>query len=210
LQRPWRILEILEVVREAWRRLSYGVPELRLSSVTENDEVYLQYECPKDDDEVKIWAKRTVHVESSDERPDFKRLRDLILEANGKCIYAASLLLYFQHEGEEQPEEICSGKFWCVLNTDHLITDGIGTRILLGKFLDAFSGILETGGPQVESVVYPWNQGWKNLSPPWICIMNDKQRLSGKDFEGRVASDLQYLTYIQVTKSFVGTTCYPP
>jgi hypothetical protein len=196
LQRPLRILDTLEVAREAWRRLSYEIPELRLSSVSEKEETYLQYDCPQYDGEVKTWAKRTLNVESSPEVPDFERLRDLLLKKNGELTYPASLLLHFQDDKEK--EETHSSKFWCVLNTDHLITDGIGTRILLGDFLNIFSSILDSGAPHIGSIVYLWERSGENLSPPWICIMNDKQRHKEKEFEDRVASNQEYLLHTQV------------
>ncbi|EPE25640.1 hypothetical protein GLAREA_01552 [Glarea lozoyensis ATCC 20868] len=184
---------IFDAAKKAWRKLRFEVPELQLSSVFENENAYLQYECPESQ-KVDTWVKQTTYLESSTEAPDFKRLRDLFLYRSRDNFCPASLLIYSQYENRQILD--VSKKFWCMLNTDHLITDGIGTRVLLGKYLEEFSKSLAAPN-SVEDTKLLWGETWKNLSPPWITIMNNKQEYSGRGFKERVSANQEYLFHTQ-------------
>jgi hypothetical protein len=185
---------VFEAAKDAWRKLRFEVAELQLSSVFEKESAYLQYECPGCQD-VDIWVKQTIYLESSTEAPDFERLRYLLLRRSSEVSCPASLLVYFRHEDGQDMDPL--KKFWCMLNTDHLVTDGIGTRILLGKFLEHFSKYLATPAP-VEDTKLLWDETYKNLSTPWITIMNNKQEYSGEGFDERVSANQEYLFHKQV------------
>lgn len=201
LHQPSGILTILEVAREAWRRMRYLVPELQLGSVVDGKEVYLQYDCPSCEEDVDVWVERTIQVETSNEALNFPILRRLLVGDSKATNDPVSLLLYFQYEdGQERNPPT---KLWCALDTDHLVTDGIGTRIILGRFLATFSKILGEEQAPVDKVRYSWDDSWNNLSPPWIAITNKKQRYSGKEYVCQVTSNRNYLFQTQVIENLV-------
>jgi hypothetical protein len=68
-----------------------------------------------------------------------------------------------------------------IISFDHRITDGIGARILFGKFLGYLANYLVSSAHYV-----PRNctQPWKNLAAPWICVMDEACLRSEKNFRG--------------------------
>jgi hypothetical protein len=71
------------------------------------------------------------------------------------------LLLHFMEESEHLVERVAF-----ILNADHQITDGIGIRILLGRFLALLAESLSL--PHVLEKQLDWYQSVNNLSPPYV------------------------------------------
>ena len=87
-----------------------------------------------------------------------------------------------------------------ILNGEHQITDGIGIRIMLSKYLSILAtNFLKPTSPQETRV--NWGKSFKFLTPPWICFMDEKQVLSGPEYEKAVVWNQQVLLKKMVINS---------
>ena len=91
-------------------------------------------------------------------------------------------------------------KFWLnnfgldmkiTLYFDHLITDGIGARIMLGRYLSHLAFELTTTSPQPK---LDWQENHDRLSPPWISLLNYSQQLSGNEYNEGILRNRSILT----------------
>jgi hypothetical protein len=175
---------LASAARHAWRCLCFQIPELMVSAICEKDGTYMHYQAPKNDRQAHQWVERTVFFEHGNQRLDFKELRENILQRrgqNGGDSEQAILLIYSRVQDGNDSTEM----FDCIINIDHQITDGIGARILLGQYLSILSNSLN-GLPGADQIEIDWQESGRNLSPPWISIMNKEQVKSGPDYEEMV------------------------
>lgn len=180
---------LCSAAKQAWRALSFEVPELQARvEVAEDGRASMQYQTPDGPSEVERWVHRTAMVDYGNQLLDFEDLRENILVRKGDCDDRAFLLLYLEKLSEGNKS---SSRVQLILNVDHEITDGIGTRILLGKYLSLFSSCISQ--PQSISDIYDWTESSKNLSLPWISMMNQNQNISGPEFEQTVAWNKEIL-----------------
>ena len=78
-----------------------------------------------------------------------------------------------------------------------MIQDGIGARILLGRYLSLLTFMISTPiQPRSE-----WQENHKLLSQPWICLMNCNQELSGIMYNKRALWNQEILTEDMVIRS---------
>ncbi|KAF4610365.1 hypothetical protein G7Y89_g15755 [Cudoniella acicularis] len=166
--------------QNAWLSLRFDVPELEVSAVSGQDNrAYMHYQTPKTSDEANAWPERTAMFEHGKESLDSESLRENILLKKGENNDPAFLLVYSKLTGDEVVTD-----FHVMLNLDHQITDGIGARILLGKYLSLLvSSLLKTRVFSSDD----WKHSGENLSPPWISILNQDQVTSGPEYGETVA-----------------------
>ena len=81
------------------------------------------------------------------------------------------------------------------------ITDGIGIRILLGRYLSLLSEAYRVNILAKKEI--NWEDSAQNLSHPWISILNKEQVHSGPDYEGRAERNREIVFEKMVTKSFL-------
>lgn len=74
---------------------------------------------------------------------------------------------------------------WFLLNVDHVVADGIGVRILAGRWLKLLAE--EMGSAAVG------NDEAKCLPPPWTEVMNRQQTTSGPEFVSAVRRQREFL-----------------
>ncbi len=166
-------------VRQAWRLLRFKVPELGVSTTCgEDGKLYMQYHTPKNQ-EVEEWIDRTHYCQSGEYKRDFEIVRGTLLAIKqGRNSNNALLLSRAIHEkGAELVKH--SQIMICV---DHQVADGIGARILSGKFLALLASSLGIG-PVAAKTEIKWEDSCHNLSQPWIRLMNADQILSGPKYE---------------------------
>jgi hypothetical protein len=170
-------LSALEVAaKRSWQRLRFEVPELGVDATCGEDGVpYLQYQIANDQTIAK-WTSRTFAFERSHSALEFQKLRDLIIsKKRAQDLDMAFLLFRVETAGDS---EVVSMQL--MLNVDHQATDGIGIRIILGKYLNLLASLISdpASGPN-----YNWQESHKNLSPPWIAVMNEHQAISGPSYD---------------------------
>ena len=143
--------------------------------VKANGETWLECEA-LDKHYLKEWVERTVVVEEEKSKgwddlreewrnsgEDFARLHICPLEAQS--------VMFF-------------------LNFDHVITDGIGVRILTGRWLQFLAA--DMVGIIGENTIACWAQ---TLPPPWTDMMNEYQVTEGHDFEAAARRQWDFLVY---------------
>lgn len=196
---PSAISSINLAAEIAWRRLRFEVPELVLSAWIDDGggRGHLDHQVTVDGDEVSHWVGNTL-LFSRLQQPGFEGLKQEVLERKGNHdSYQACLLLHVSQEKGGN----CASVISFILNAHHQITDGIGIRILLGKYLSLLSTELHMEANSSKSPLN-WADSAKNLSVPWITIMNKDQAISGSDYEREVAWNQEVLTKRMVKKRF--------
>ncbi|KAE8453422.1 hypothetical protein EG329_010283 [Mollisiaceae sp. DMI_Dod_QoI] len=176
-------------VRQAWRLLRFKVPELGVSTTCgEDGKLYMQYHTPKNQ-EVEEWIDRTHYCQSGEYKRDFEIVRGTLLAIKQGRNSDNSLLLSraIHEKGAELVKH--SQIMICV---DHQVADGIGARILFGKFLALLASSLGIGPVAAETEI-KWEDSYHNLSQPWICFMNADQILSGSKYEETAANNREVL-----------------
>lgn len=187
--------EIVDASRSAWRALRWECPELVLlgwSREADGDldgggERFVEFRIPDGEEDVQRWVQKTLIFSSGSESLGFDQLRTLLCE---KKLSEPDPAFMYLHTVTSGPEKSAT-RLEFMLNMDHLVTDGIGIRVLLGKFLQLFSDSL---GPEPKRLeVIDWSKSARNLSPAWAGIMNGAQRTSGPEFEEAVEGQFKFL-----------------
>lgn len=170
--------------RDAWRTLRFGVPELGARAVCgEDSNMYFQYQIPKSATEVESWIARTATLRIGNTSHDFHELRKSLLQTKaGRDADNAFILIHCQAE-EDRSDQIKHVQL--VLNVDHQITDGNGIKILLGRYLELLAAALIQPSAEKREII--WHDSCKNLSTPWIQLVNDEQVIFGSELEEAAA-----------------------
>jgi hypothetical protein len=183
---PRRIAEIQKSAQVAWMRLAFDYPEVTLKGKVDSNGGWLEYFVPEDAIESARWVRKTLFVGVTGSLvPTFE---EKIARANkdwksndGRLQEAAYLHLCVVH-GQDKEDTIDNLGF--VLRFDHLCTDGIGARILAGKFFTLLALYLD---PVMHNRGMEWRVDAKsNLSPIWPGLMNKKQVMTGETYENAV------------------------
>ena len=143
------------------------------------------------------WVDRTVVVSNSHESPcNFSMIQGWIDEIKEErrikdpgllCLYAI----------ENKPDSRLS-RFRIMLNFDHIVTDGIGIRILAGKFLAHFARAIAYGDDHNHSgdKIKPGSEYPDNIKKPpspWTDLLNGDQLLGGKSYKDAVQRQCDFL-----------------
>jgi len=126
----------------------------------------------------------------------------MILQGTGHASDNAFMLL--RAEVSDESEELVTSvqTVQIIICLDHLITDGIGTRILFGKYLSLLA--LSLNKPSnATAKEHNWDDSHKNLSVPFICVMNHDQITSGPQYEKIAAWNRVVLLEKMVRSNFV-------
>lgn len=172
-------------VRRAWKLLRFKTPELGVRTIRgTNEKFFIQYHTI-DDREAQEWVDRTHSCQNGSQERDFEELRNTLLaekqsQSSDNAFILSSAIL---EDGAEVLEHT-----QIMICIDHQIADGIGTRIVLGKFLQLLADSLGTAPDSTETGLN-WEESRQNLSPPWICCMNDHQLISGPEYKATAAAN---------------------
>ncbi|KAF2427534.1 hypothetical protein EJ08DRAFT_699518 [Tothia fuscella] len=176
----------------AWIDLRVQISDFTVTPVIGEDKktIYIEYDTPRNEDEIRIWLDRTMFVKDLGRREmDFRELRRTILESKTQPeVDQAYLLLCSVLEPGESGLVI---KVNIMVNTDHQVTDGTGTRILLGRYLALLATALSKYQPAPLDLNDQtiWKEAISNLAPAWPMIMNTDQVTSGTDYQLAVADN---------------------
>ncbi|KAG0645771.1 Core trichothecene cluster (CTC) 3 [Hyphodiscus hymeniophilus] len=166
-------------VKCAWRRLRFDVPELAVSGgYGQDNNAYMLYEVPQSDDAVDHWVKRTSCLECGKTRTSVEELLEKVRQKT-KGHASEQVFLFLNLVVEDDSDLVTKVDF--MLNADHQVTDGIGIRIIIGRFFALLAQSLHAPATVEERL--DWKESVTNLSPPWIQVVNEQQVLSGPDYE---------------------------
>jgi 15-O-acetyltransferase Tri3 len=170
--------KLSSATESAWQHLFYDVPELTLSSSRAClPDLHLMYTTTRGLKDVENWVERTAFLEFGEERQEFDALRQKLLQR--KQSNNRDNVFLYSHAQVEVKNLVSARNFQLMICVDHLITDGIGARILLGRYLS----LLASSISEASQVNLEWRNNQDKLSPPWICIMNQDQDVSGTNYE---------------------------
>lgn len=190
---------IAEAAKAVWRRLRFGVPELAVSAgYGEDGNAYMQYEVPQSDEAVNHWVERTTLFKYGKEPMGFEALLDFIRQK--KKGRNSEQVLLFLHLVKEDGDDLVK-KIDLMLNADHQITDGVGIRILLDRYLALLAQALSV--PHKSQEELDWRKSAMNLSSPWITFMNEAQRISGPEYERLAKDNEEFLLEKMVSCEFI-------
>ncbi|PGH15482.1 hypothetical protein AJ80_05499 [Polytolypa hystricis UAMH7299] len=170
-----------DTVRSAWITLRSQHPEVALTaSWDEMGTVSLQHTEPKDDNEVREWAARTVKVEASTRTA--MDIRDANEEKRrSTSIEAEAVVVYLAAPVADKTVVLRDETLHLVFHANHLYLDGISFRHMAGEFFRGLASQLSIG-PSVESVS-SWKKGLEYLSPPVLSLRKPNQQTSGPEFD---------------------------
>ncbi|CZR51941.1 uncharacterized protein PAC_01818 [Phialocephala subalpina] len=180
-----------ESTKSAWTTLRFHVPELGLSTKSGRDgKSFMQYHAPSVQ-AANAWISRTSSFQSGSSKQDFDVLRKTVLDAKqdhdaDNAFLLSRAILEDENKGGNRAELVKHAQI--MIYVDHQVADGIGARILLGKYLTLLSSDLGRDADDVERDIR-WEDSWKNLSPPWITLMNSDQIISGLEYEDNAAEN---------------------
>ena len=157
-------------------------------------------DCSAPDSAVaKEWLERTVIVNDSRESTsDFSAIRDWMNEIKEeRRIKDPGLLCLYAFGNTSKPN---TSKFRVLLNVDHIITDGIGIRILAGKFLAHLARELAYSSDHKNpenNGEFDWNSSGSTQGPPspWTDLFNEDQLTSGKSYQDAVQRQWDFLMH---------------
>lgn len=179
-----------KAIGAAWQRLQHDVPALLLTTGTDpkDGKRYILYESPQNQEEVNQWAVRTSAFAFGAEQQSFEDLRSRVLSKK-RSNHADNVYL-FSHARFAAESLILVSGLQVMIYLDHLVTDGIGARILLGRYLSLLSFMISTP----TQFKFEWQENHKLLSQPWICLMTCNQELSGIMYNNRALWNQEILT----------------
>lgn len=189
-QHALSLVQIHEALTRAWCLLRVESPEIACSSgCDESGNRYMRYQVPSSED-LQAWAKDTIILDTSRFMVSFLEARHRVRQQKSVG-YSA-----FLHVSPEISDE--NGlvhKIGIMFNMDHMYTDGIGIRILAGRFLEILGRVL-TSEEKVDLDVETQVQ---NLSVPYTSLMNENQKSEGKSYESAVARQKEFLLELVVS-----------
>jgi hypothetical protein len=163
----------------AWKQVRFDVPELVLTTGTnlKTGDFYMQYQTPQSEEDVDQWIKRTSVFEFGQQRECFSWLRRSI--SSWKRNHESENAMLFSLAYINAENSALVHNLQIMIYVDHLITDGIGARILLGRYLSHLAYSIST------SVQFKlnWQENHARLSPPWTCCTNPEQEYFGAKYE---------------------------
>lgn len=183
--------------RLAWRHLRFEVPEIGVRANHGQDgKAYMRYIPPQSNEEVDQWVDRTMMLRFGHTQSSFEDLRVKTLQMKRDLDFEQAFSCLQCRVEPGRDEFVESADF--MLNFDHQITDGIGARILTGRFLSLLASALSK--PDAMSITIDWEKSANNLSLPWIGLMNKEQVLSGRDYEDISNSNRDFILNKMVRK----------
>jgi hypothetical protein len=201
LETPISEKSFIEAAKSAWQQLRFELPELVASAQYEGDgKAYMRCKIPDDDDEASLWAAQTILVDHEERDLGFEYLRKKVLLAKTGALESEPAILLFHPKVRAHGELVLSLEF--LLNVDHQVTDGIGIRILLGRYLALLAASLAKHD-DLPDLKVNWQESSKHLSPAWSNIMNQEQLTSGPEYERVVESNRDVMFNKLVTTSFL-------
>jgi len=139
------------------------------------------------------WVAGTLRLGSSSRALGSAALREKLRVRKVGMDAGSCFLLLNGVVNDVEQEADGFGKVELMLNMDHQVTDGIGIRILLGRYLSMLTE--ELGKPQSLLVQeqLDWRNSAGNLSRPWVAVMNDAQEVCSTGYEKLVESNREFM-----------------
>ncbi|KAL8726163.1 MAG: hypothetical protein Q9166_006880 [cf. Caloplaca sp. 2 TL-2023] len=182
--------DVKRAARAAWRLLRYEEPQIAGTAAFDGQvKALLQYQLPKNEEEVEQWLDRTILVEASDRTP--MAIRDANEEDRKRKNLGASesATIYIAASVPEQSTRLDNTELRILFRINHLFFDGIGFRCMIACFFRGLVAHLPNSSIESEGKL-DWNNSVKNLPEPYIKLLLPEQHLSGSDFDASLQDKL--------------------
>lgn len=169
--------------RTAWRLLRYQEPQIAGTAASDGQlKALLQYQVPKNEEEVTSWLDRTVLVEASDRTP--MAIRDTQEEERKKNNLGASesATIYLAASVPDEAISLGNTELRFLFRINHLFFDGIGFRCMIAAFFHGLATELAKGSSTAGDNL-DWKKSAENLRPAYINLLVPEQHTSGPEYE---------------------------
>jgi hypothetical protein len=191
LLKPISRLEFYSVARHSWIRLRYETPDIDVTAKMSGDgQPYMYARVLRNRAEADLWVLKTFFFDSAEELVGFGALKNKLLQdqADVRCSSPISILLITFNGGDDMVRKV-----ELILNAEHQITDGIGIRILLSKYLYILAKNALRSDISQDPLMTDWGENSKLLTTPWICSLNEDQIFSGPEYEEAVSGNQKFI-----------------
>ncbi|KAH6679689.1 hypothetical protein B0J14DRAFT_581367 [Halenospora varia] len=173
----------------SWICLRYDTPDVGVTTrKTDDRKVYMRTRAIRHEAEAYEWCEETLVIETSKHETGFDALKEKVVSHKARRSPGPAFLwLVAIANGDDMVQRI-----ELMLNIKHQITDGIGIKILLSKYLPIFSTHLSKP-ERSKGSRFDWEYSPKIPSTPWINLLNDDQVLSGPEYERTIAWNREVL-----------------
>jgi hypothetical protein len=191
LLRPISRYKFYSVARHSWIRLRYETPDIGVTSkMTEEGHAYMYAHVLRNHAEAAQWCQETLFLDNAQQDVGFRALKNKLLlnQAAVQCLTPISILLITINDGDDMVRKV-----ELILNVEHQITDGIGIRILLSKYLYILAKNALKSDMSQEASMIDWGENSKLPTTPWICSLNEDQIFSGPEYEEAVSGNQKFM-----------------
>lgn len=192
LSTPLPQKSFIKAITKAWCLLRLRHPEIAcLSGCDDFGNRYMRHQVPSTK-ELRNWTAKTILEETSGSTFPVLEARKRVLEQKypeyGACLHILSEIL----EGKGD----ITAKIGVLFNMDHIYTDGIGIRILAGKFFQFLSIVLASENFDLGDL--DLREGGDSLSVPYTSLMNGDQKFDGESYELALIRQRKFLLELVV------------
>jgi hypothetical protein len=185
LLRPVNRYKFSSAARNSWIRLRYETPDIDVTAkMTEEGHAYMYAHVLQNHAEAAQWCRETLFLDNAQQAVGFRALKNKLLQdqAAVEGTSPVSILLVTINDGDDVVRKV-----ELILNVVHQITDGIGIRILLSKYLYILAKNALKSDMSQETSMADWGENSKLPTTPWICSLNEDQIFSGPEYEEAVS-----------------------
>ncbi|KAL8787454.1 MAG: hypothetical protein Q9213_002231 [Squamulea squamosa] len=182
--------DIQRAARAAWRLLRYKEPQIAGTAAFDGQvRALLQYQVPKDEEEVDKWLDRTIRVEASDRTP--MAIRDANEEERKQRNLgpSESATIYIAASVSDESTPLAGAELRILFHINHLFFDGIGFRCMIASFFRELAAQLSN--PTIESPsALDWSGSVTNFREAYVKLLAPEQHLSGPEFDASMQDQL--------------------
>jgi hypothetical protein len=191
LLRPVSRYKFYSAARHSWIRLRYETPDIDVTAkMTDEGQPYMYAHVLRNHAEAARWSRETLFLDNAQQEVGFGALKNKLSQdqAAVQCSSPISLLLITINDGDDVVRRV-----ELILNVEHQITDGIGIRILLSKYLYILAKNALKSDMSQDTSRIDWGENSKLLTTPWICSLNEDQIFSGPEYEEAVSWNQKFM-----------------
>lgn len=187
------LIALQEKMKEVLILLRSQHPEIGCTYRWDGDNnPFIQYRSLKDLNEAASWADHILHVRIGNEIG--LQIRDQIQAEKQENEVPKPLDIYLVASISEIGATLGNAKVELVFRTNHLSSDGISIRLVVGDILRILGS--STLSDDLRNI--SWGDEHKNLGPPLLSVLGDNQATSGQEFETSSASYMESVRRIMV------------
>ncbi|KAI9733072.1 MAG: trichothecene 15-O-acetyltransferase [Cirrosporium novae-zelandiae] len=190
-------------VKTTWKKFRFSHPEVTYTPGYDDQVTCLvQYRIPKNPEEVERWAEETVVVHTTDK--NYTDLRQELEEKRKAAeVSEASKGFTIHIAAPVAKSDSLDGKdVLFIFHLNHITTDGMGIRVLVGQFFRDLALQLSGGGDfSIEGL--QWADTVKNLPPAYLAVRKPDIDLNGPKYEQILYASVGVMMQLPASHSLV-------